>query len=259
MLNPKAVCVMNINKRSGLFQFFASRFVGAALVIAAWLFAGFAIPSVVRAQATPSSDVLGAGERYAEASVWTGVQSHANGGSQVYAARISAGVRRGWEIGVNASGSDPNDPEFPIEVQPNVKWQFYQNETRGVTAAGSFTMFVPLVKREGADTFGMVQVAVGKQLGKRRLSPQVTTGAYTLVGRDRGFGTKHGAILQYDQPLARRADFSVQWYTGANRFGYVTPGVTFNLPRSQTVFAGYTFGNTGRANHGAYVSYGRSF
>lgn len=250
---------MNINKRSSLFQLLASRFVCATLVIATWLFAGLANPSGVRAQATPSTDVLGAGERYAEASVWTGVVSHANGGSQVYAARVSAGVRRGWEIGVNASGSDPNDPEFPIEIQPNVKWQFYQNETRGVAATGSFTMFVPLVKREGTDTFGMVQVAIGKQIGKRRYSPQLTTGAYTLVGREQEFGTKHGAILQYDQPLAARANFSVQWYTGANRFGYVTPGVTFNLPGAQSIYAGYTFGNTGRANHGAYISYGRSF
>lgn len=224
-----------------------------------FLFALLSATSAV-AQTTPNTETLGRGATYTEASVWTSVQNHAQGGSQVYAARANYGVSSKLEIGVAASGSAPNDPNFPLEIQPSVKYKFYANESRGVAAATSLTMFVPFANRHNTDTFGMIQNSISKDITAESFPARVTAGIYTLVGRNHDFsGARHGAMLQVEHSLARQTDFSLQWYTGDNRFGYLTPGINFSLPHGGNLYAAYSFGNTGRNNHGAYISYGTSF
>lgn len=205
-----------------------------------------------------STDALGKGQTYVEANVWTGLKRHADGGGEVYGGRLVRGVAQGVEIGVNGSGSDPNSPDFPVEVQPNVKWNFYNNETHGVAAAGGAIAYLPLVRREGTDTFAMIYTNVSKRVNFLR-GPRFTVGGYMLAGRNRDFGTRRGLSLMYEQPISPRVSFSTQWVTGKNRFGYLTPGVSINTSSRSSLYVGYSIGNEIQDNHGPYLSYGYTF
>lgn len=205
-----------------------------------------------------STDVLSKGQTYLEASFWTGLKRHDNGGSEMYGGRLARGIAKGVEVGVNGSGSDPNNPDFPVELQPNIKWNFYNNETNGVAAAGGAIAYLPLVRREGTDTFVMVYTNVSKRLQSLR-EPRLTVGGYLLTGRNRDFGTRRGLNLMYEQPITSRISFSAQWITGKNRFGYLTPGFTIITSKRSFLYAGYSIGNERQDNHGPYLSYGFTF
>ena len=202
-----------------------------------------------------TTDTLGEGRMYFEANLWTSTQRQRNGGMQIYGGRFSYGAGKNVEVGVNASFSDPNDAEFPPEIQPNVKWKFYENEKRGITAAGGAIAFIPIARRDGTDAFVMVYTNVAKTV-KPLKGARFTVGGYALLGRNRDFGSRKGWNLNYEQPLTSKVSFSTQWVTGKNRFGYVTPGLSIALGKKSSLFLGYSIGNYDYDNHGPYVSYG---
>ena len=201
-----------------------------------------------------SSDTLGNGERYFEGNLWTATQSHRNGGEQIYGGRFAYGLTKNVEVGVGGSFSNPHDIEYPPEIQPNLKWKFYENETRGITASTGVTAFIPFARGAGTDGFAMVYANLSKNVRKLN-GATFTVGGYTLIGRNKEFGSRKGFNFVYDQPLARRVSFSAQWVTGDNRFGYVTPGFNFVVSKRSSLFAGYSIGNYGYDNHGPYISY----
>lgn len=201
------------------------------------------------------TDTLGEGRTYYEANLWTGTQSHQNGGTQVYGGRIAYGLRKNVEVGLGASFSNPNDPEYPIEIQPSVKWKFYEKEKYGITAAGGAIGFVPVAKRAGTDAFVMVYTNVRKSVEKFN-GASFTVGGYALLARNKDFGSRKGWNFVYDQPLTKKVSFSAQWTTGKNRFGYFTPGFSIEMPKNSSLFIGYSIGNYDYDNHGPYISYG---
>jgi hypothetical protein len=219
---------------------------------------GLLAPSI-SAQTGYSTDVLASGTTYAELGFWSGWASHPDGGSQEYTPRISHGLRHNVEIGIGTSSTNPDFIDYPaFELQPGVKWRFYNNETNGLAAAGGATLFIPIIRRSGQDTFVMLHGNVSQQM-KIANGMRVTVGAYTLVGRSHEFGARSGINLMYEQPLTRKLSFSTQWFSGNNRFGYVTPGFTPVLPHESNLYLGYSFGNEGRNNHGPFASYGIQF
>jgi hypothetical protein len=215
-----------------------------------------------RAQSTlfniPSTDVVARRHTYLEFDFISHLEPHRDGGFRAYVPRAVFGVGRHFEAGVNVSFLDAEAPDQPVELQPNVKYQFYSNEDKGVSAAAGGILYAPVSHRAGTDTFGLLYTVVSKKV-KGAYGPRLTGGGYGLVGRADGNGTLGGAIVGYEQPLHKRVSFVGDWLSGRNRFGYVTPGLSIALPRASALYAGYSIGNVGRKNNALFVYYGITF
>ena len=215
-----------------------------------------------RAQSTlfniPSTDVVAKKHVYVEFDFISHLESHADGGFQAYVPRAVFGVGKNVEVGTNVAFLDAEAPDQPVELQPNIKYKFYSNEDNGVSAATGGILYAPISNRAGTDTFGLVYTVVSKKV-KGAYGPRLTGGGYGLVGREDGTGTKGGAIVGYEQPLHSKVSFVADWLSGKNRFGYVTPGFSFTLPRGSALYAGYSIGNVGRKNNALFVYYGITF
>ena len=206
----------------------------------------------------PSTDVVPQGRTYLEFDLVSHPERHENGGFQSYVPRAVFGVRRGVEAGVNVTFTDALAPGQPVEVQPNVKWQFFGNEDGGVSAAAGAVLYVPVKNRAGADTFAMFYAVVSKKV-RGGYGPRLIGGAYTLAGRAGGGGSTGGAIAAYEQPLGGRVSFVVDWLGGRNRFGYVTPGLSVAVSKRSLLNVGYSVGNSGRKNNALFAYYGMTF
>ena len=238
-------------------------FVKSILGVVAVFTALFAFYGGAVAQSTlfniPSTDVVAKKHVYLEFDFLSHFESHSDGGFQVYVPRAVVGIGKGTEIGLNVAFADTLAPDQPVELQPNVKHQFYHNEGKGVTVSGGGILYLPATHRIGTDTFGMVYSVVSKQV-KGTHGPRLTGGAYGLLGRVNGSGTTSGAIVGYEQPLAPgKVSFVADWFSGKNRFGYVTPGFAITVSKTSLLYAGYSVGNQGRKNNALFVYYGITF
>ncbi|PWT94121.1 MAG: hypothetical protein C5B55_03220 [Blastocatellia bacterium] len=238
-------------------------FVKSILPLVVVIFVVISCVSRSTAQSTlfniPSTDVVAKKKVYLEFDFLSHFESHESGGFQGYVPRAVIGVGKRTEVGVNVAFADVLAPDQPVELQPNVKHQFYQNEKAGVTIAGGAIAYLPIAHRVGTDSFGMLYTVVSKQV-KGSHSPRFTGGAYGLVGRVDGTGTKGGAIGGYEQPLVPgRLSFVADWFSGKNRFGYVTPGFAITVSKTSLFYAGYSVGNQGRKNNALFLYYGITF
>lgn len=206
----------------------------------------------------PSTDVAAKGKTYLEFDLITHLESHKNGGFQAYIPRAVFGLGKGVEIGANFAFTDALTPNQPVEFQPNLKWQAYSNEDKGVAVAVGGIAYLPIAHRTGTDDFGLLYTTVSKKF-KGSFGPRLTGGGYGLVGRDDGTGTKGGAIVGYEQPVHAKVSIVADWFSGKNRFGYVTPGFAFTLPKNTIFYAGYSVGNEGRKNNALFLYYGITF
>jgi len=231
-----------------------------------WVFGALCVvtfaSSIVKAQSTlfniPSTDVVATRKTYVEFDFISHFESHEKGGFQAYVPRVVVGVAKGIEVGANVAFLDTLAPDQPVELQPNVKYQFYNSEKYGVAAAAGGILYTPIANRTGIDTFGLLYSTVSKKF-KGDHGPRLTGGGYGLVGRANGNGSEGGAIVGYEQPLHSRVNFVADWLSGKNRFGYVTPGFSFVVTKSSAFYAGYTIGNSGRKNNALFVYYGITF
>ena len=226
------------------------------------LFVATFASTIVQAQSTlfniPSTDVVAPKKVYLEFDFISHFESHSNGGFQGYVPRVVVGVANKLEIGTNVAFLDTAAPDQPVELQPNVKYQFYSNEKNGVAMAGGGILYTPIANRTGIDTFGLLYTTVSKKF-KGSHGPRLTGGGYGLVGRANGNGNEGGAIVGYEQPLTSRVNFVADWLSGKNRFGYVTPGFSVTVTKTSALYAGYSIGNFGRKNNALFVYYGITF
>ena len=51
----------------------------------------------------------------------------------------------------------------------------------------------------------------------------------------------------------------MDWFSGKNRFGYVTPGLSFATSKKSILYTGYSIGNHGRRNNALFTYYGITF
>jgi len=63
-------------------------------------------------------------------------------------------------------------------------------------------------------------------------------------------------MLGLEQPLASKVKFVADWFSGKNRFGYVTPGFANRHEKTSALYAGYSIGNSGRKNNALFVYWG---
>ena len=237
-------------KRAAKFFFFFSLALSAAALS-------------IRAQSTvvniPSTDTVAQKTAYLEADFLTHFGSAASGGFRSYGYRIVYGARRNLEVGANFyyTTNGVTSPE-PKEFQPNAKWKFYNNERHGVAASAGAFLFVPLDRSAGTRAFSLAYSNVSKTFARAR-GLRLTGGGYALVGAARSVGTKRGAIVGVEQPVARRLTFLADWYSGKNRFGYSAAGFNFAVTKRQFLYGGYNFGNAGRVNDYFSAYYGITF
>jgi hypothetical protein len=207
----------------------------------------------------PSTDVVSAKKVYLEMDFITnyawaqGDERFAN-----YLPRAVVGVGNHIEVGANVSYTRVPGGGEPLELQPNAKWQFYNNEEKGLAAAAGCMWFIPVTHRSGTDTFGQCYSTASKRF-KGDYGPRFTGGAYTLIAARKDLGTRTGAIAAYEQPLSDRLAFIVDWQSGNNRFGYISPAVNVTVPRNGNLSAGYAIANQGRGRNWFFLFYGQQF
>lgn len=205
----------------------------------------------------PSTDVVARKSAYVEFDFISHLESRDNGGFQTYAPRVVYGLRKGVEVGLNVSVTRSAAPTT-VYAQPNIKWQFYANEESGSAVAVGAIAFTPLRNRSDNDTFGLFYVNASRKF-RGDYGPRLTVGGYGLGGLDIDGVGKSGAIVGYEQPVAKRVSFVADWFSGKNGFGYVTPGFSFALPKNSLFNIGYSIGNSGRKNNGLFMYYGITF
>jgi hypothetical protein len=227
-----------------------------------FVFVLIACVSAVPAQSTifniPSTDVMPEGRFLFEADFISHFDRYENGGFQTYGYRTVYGFKRKIEIGANFFYTRGGRGASPKEFQPNVKWQIYNSEKRGVAISTGAQIFVPLNKSAGRRTFAMFYANGSKSI-KQTKGTRLTGGFYKIVGAERDFGSKKGVILAVEQPLFKRVSFVADWYSGNNRLGYSAAGLNFVLTDRQFLMLGYNFGNAGRGNNAFSAFYGYTF
>lgn len=234
-----------------------SVFVGLILLTA--VFCGQRAKAQSTIANVPSTDVVSRGHVYLEGDFVTNYGWARQSAFRTYALRGAAGVAHHVEVGVNVAYTEVRTGiSQPLEIQPGIKWQFFNDEARGLAGSVGCMLYIPVTHRTGTDTFGMCYSTVSKKFSGK-YGPRLTGGAYSLVGRDAGTGARTGAIAGYEQPLIPRVSFVMDWFSGRNRFGYVTPGLSFATTRRSNLFTGYSMGNQGRRNNTFFAFYGITF
>jgi hypothetical protein len=206
---------------------------------------------------TPSTDVVTPKKVYVEMDFLTNYAWQRDGSFQNYIPRVVVGIPGKFEAGVNVSFTHIEGQDLPVEIQPNVKWQFYQNEKLGVAGATGCILYTPLNHRAGTDTMGQCY-GVGSKRFTGNHGPRFTGGAYTLIGAS-AEPTKQGAIAAYEQPLFNRFSFLVDWFSGNNRVGYVSPGISIATSKTMAFTTGYAIANHGRGKNALFFYYGKQF
>src|SRR5215510_7792057 len=92
---------------------------------------------------TPSTDVVASKKIYVEMDFLTNYAWQREGSFQNYIPRTVIGAPGNIEAGVNVSFTHVTGEDSPVEIQPNVKWQFYHNEDNGTAAAVGCILYTP--------------------------------------------------------------------------------------------------------------------
>lgn len=206
----------------------------------------------------PSTDVVPAKHVYLEFDFLTNYAWQREGSFQNYIPRAVVGVGRSVEAGVNVSFTHVAGQSQPIEAQPNIKWQIYKNEGNGTAVAVGCILYAPFTHRAGTDTFGQCYSVASKQVSGR-FGARFTGGAYALLQANDDERTKVGALFGYQQPLAKKIGFIVDWSSGDNRFGFVSPALTFSTSGTSSLTTGYSIANHGRGKNALFAYYGIQF
>lgn len=205
----------------------------------------------------PATDVQAPGKVYLEANFIMHYGGLRDGGYRTYGPRVVVGLPGNTEVGVNAYYTRAL-PAEPIEVQPNFKWKFYEDEKRGLAFATGVLLSFPVTRRSLGTKYAQIYV-VGSKSFSGAYAPRVTFGGYRLVGSFDDETDKSGVLLGYEQPITKKLSFVTDWSSGNNDYGYVTAGVGITFSPKSLLYAGYNFGNQGRSNNSLGIFYGHTF
>ena len=205
----------------------------------------------------PSTDVPAPGKVLLEADFITHFASYKDGGYQTYGPRVVVGTPGHTEIGVNVFYTKSAETE-PVLVQPNLKWQFFNNGKLGVAVATGFILTIPATNRSAGTKTALLYI-VGSKSFPGTCGPRITVGGYTIAGRMASGTDRTGLLAGYEQPITKRFSVLADWFSGKNDVGYVTAATGFTLSDKDSIYAGYSFGNQGRGNNSLGIYYTRSF
>lgn len=206
----------------------------------------------------PTADVLSNGETYLEADFDVHFARNRNGGWQSYGFFGVYGTGKKSEIGLNAYVVRSENGFEPVELQPNFKYQVYNNETSGVSVSTGAIGYLPLTKRFGRDASASVYAVAAKQFNGRR-APRFTGGGYQMLGAGKDEESTRGFLLGVEQPINSRVTLIADWNSGKNRLGYAAAGIGIAPTKRSYLSSAYYFGNEGRGNNFLGIYYGFSF
>lgn len=226
----------------------------------AFVFVTFGAAQTAHAQSSiwlvPTTDAAPADSKYVEGGVVYNPRSYENGGYAVGVGRSIFGLGHGIEVGGNIVGTKTNQPN-PVEFQPNIKLRWFADDEKGLAIASGVMTYVPVANASyGGDTFGMVYTVASKKFGDS--GPRVTAGAYGLVGRDSGTGSRAGALFGIEQPLTKNVTLMVDHYTGNQvhgGFGSTTAGLLTTINKNVVVGTAWTFANTDMKGSNGFLGF----
>ena len=233
----------------------AARFVHrAALGLAIVLGAAFR-PSVVSGQSSISdSEVVPAGGVSVQVQYMRVPSSAGDRGWTLFAVSNSFGLKHGLEVSAGSSWI-PGDDIQPLSAVAGWKWRLLSDEQGPVAIAVGGTSFLPLGRGTSAP-WGMLFGTVERSFGAH--APSAAIGAYTLIGRREASDSRRGILLSVAEQVSPDLEFSIEWVSGKNWFGYLSPGAT--LTRGEySVWIGYSRGTDPRGNSGPSASFGLDF
>ncbi len=205
----------------------------------------------------PSTDVQSPGKVYLEADFITHFGSLREGGYQEYGPRVVVGLPGNMEVGINAFHTRA-EPAESIQLEPNFKWRFYENEKNGLAFATGVLISTPITRRSSGTTTAQLYV-VGSKSFEGSYGPRVTFGGYHLIGSLEDDIDKNGVMLAVEQPITKKISFVTDWSSGNNDYGYLVVGTGITLSPKSLFYTGYNFGNQGRGNNYLGVFYGYTF
>lgn len=247
------------NRRSGM-----RRVLGLAL----GLTLSMAATRPAAAQSTifniPTTDTLTAGKGYVEIDYLMQLPKPDFGQFSIFAPRFVYGATPQLEVGMNIAVAHYADGGGNFTLfQPNGKYKFYANDDSGVAAAAGV---IGYLANNGGDHFGQVYTNVSKKMTS---GSRVTAGVYGAISCDAcdGAANKVGAILGYEQPVGGNVSFVVDFVSGENFWGYLTPGISAVLPHNGLLNIGYSIGTNelmgdgdpDYKNNALFVYYGITF
>jgi hypothetical protein len=234
------------------------------LKVPLWLAAAFVLclsAQVVSAQSTivnvPSTDIVSAKKVYVEFDFITNYAWERHDSFQTYEPRAVVGLGHNIEVGANVALTHVSGQDSPVEIQPNIKWRFYNNETIGVSASVGCMVYAPVANTAGTNTLVHCFTMTSKKFNGLH-GPRFTGGAYALLhGQDQD--TRFGAVIGYEQKITKRIGFVTDWTSGDNRLGYLNPGFNFVTTKNSSLTAGYSVANHGRGKNALFFYYGALF
>jgi hypothetical protein len=167
------------------------------------------------------------------------------------------GVTKKLEAGVNFFYTRDGSTS-PKEVQFNAKYQAYNNEKYGVGVSVGGWAFVPVNRSSSRKVTGMVFVNVSKKFSRLK-GLRVTGGVYQTVATESDSGSKRGFMVGIEQPIVGNLSFTGDWFSGNNKLGIVTAGLSYTFATRHFVQIGYAWGNNGRGNNAFQAFYGVTF
>src|SRR6185503_806029 len=146
-------------KRKFVFMFNSQSLIKCLVLLAGILAgSGFATQAQTTILNAPSTDVQITGKTYLETDFVSHLTKFEKGGFQVYGLRLLYGASKKLEVGTNLLYTRAAGSPQALEVQPNAKWQFYQNEEKGVAIAAGGVLYLPLPHHQTSDTLGLFYV-----------------------------------------------------------------------------------------------------
>jgi hypothetical protein len=214
-------------------------------------FAGFSQTTIFN---IPAADTLQKGSVNVEADFLLKPVRYRNGGYQTYGYRLAYGLSNKTEIGSNFYLTWDGRRSV-ADIEFSIKRRIYQSEKLGLSFSAGAVAFIPLRDGNG-DRASFMIYGNGSKTIKRTRGTVFTAGMYHISRGSRDFGTRTGAMLAVVQPFNKRLSGVIDWFSGNNRFGYVSAGINVAVTKRQYLTTGYSFGNSGRGNNALAVYYG---
>jgi hypothetical protein len=214
------------------------------------------LPHVAHAQSSLTSELTEKGKVDVTFDFLGSVARRQAGGFEWYLPAVSFGMTDSLEIAGAVSTMVPPTPDEPREAIPQLRWRWLETSHRQTAVVGA-AWHAPFSNHVDAEQYGLVTFLMTQTVGDHR-PITISGGVYALVGRRAFDDTRRGVTLGWDHALSERWSYSVEWVSGHNWYGYLSPGVTFSSG-THWITAGYCVGNQRSANHGPCFSAGRTF
>lgn len=206
----------------------------------------------------PTTDVLDKGKVYFELDISAKPNdTDALGHFSSFVPRLVFGAGHRVEVGVNILGNIQPGPDSTT-IAPAVKWKAYDGKDNGWAIVLGDNLYFP-VHNKGYDAGTYAYTTIQKTFNK---STRVGFGGYfyskNVVAAN---ANRAGGQFTFEQPITKKLNFNVDWFTGKHAAGYVTMGAAYKLTNKLAGVAAYSIGNANasKGNHFFYFELGYNF